>query len=314
MRYRVLITAPYFQAVLQRFTPEFNRRGIEPIVPNVAERLSEDELLPLVKDIDGAICGDDAFTDRVLEKANRLRVISKWGTGIDSIDRESCRRRGIEVCNTPNAFTEPVADTTLGYMLSLVRRLHIMTRDMKDGMWVKVPGRSLAECTVGLIGLGNIGRAVAKRLSVFGARILGSDPVLPPQSFIEEHRIEMVDKHHLLEGSDLVSLHCDLNPTSIHIIDRNALESMRTGSCLINTARGKLVDEPALIAALQTGKLAGAALDVFEHEPLPPDSPLRRMPEVLLAPHNSNSSPKAWEHVHSHTLENLIRYLDRPLQ
>src|SRR5262245_15082244 len=133
MRRRVLVSAPYFQPVVSQFVPTFEQYGMDLVIPTVNERLSEDELLPLVSDIDGAICGDDAFTDRGLARAARLRVISKWGTGIDSIDQESCKRRGIAVCNTPNAFSEPVADTTLGYMLSFVRHLHVMTSEMRSG-------------------------------------------------------------------------------------------------------------------------------------------------------------------------------------
>jgi D-3-phosphoglycerate dehydrogenase len=311
MTYRVLITAPYFQPVYPQFAETFRRHRIDVSLPLVEERLSEEQLLPLVSDIDGAICGDDAYTERVLAGAPKLRVICKWGTGIDSIDQGSCRRRGIKVCNTPNAFSEPVADTTVGYMLSFVRQLHAMTADMRSGRWVKISSRTLAECTIGLIGVGNVGRAVARRLVGFDARILAHDPVVPPASFLEACRVEMVDKSRLFGESDIVSLHCDLNPTSFHILDRAAFASMRSGSFLINTARGKLVDEPALVDALQEGGLAGAALDVFEDEPLPANSHLLRIPNVMLAPHNANSSPRAWEHVHKRTVENLIDNLVR---
>jgi D-3-phosphoglycerate dehydrogenase len=236
-------------------------------------------------------------------------VISKWGTGIDSIDRESCKRRGIAVCNTPNAFSEPVADTTLGYILSFARNLHSMTAAMRAGQWVKIPGRTLRESTVGLIGIGNIGQAVARRLVGFGSRVLGHDPVAPPASFVSECKIEMVELNRLLAESDFVSLHCDLNPSSFHIISADALHKMKPGAFLVNTARGKLVDEAALVQALLAGKLAGAGMDVFEVEPLPLDSPLLRMSNVLMAAHNSNSSPVAWERVHRNTVDNLFRHL-----
>jgi D-3-phosphoglycerate dehydrogenase len=298
--------------VIASFLDTFDRHGIRFTAPPVEERLSEAQLLPLVSDIDGAICGDDAFTDRVLSHAPRLRVISKWGTGIDSIDRESCRRRGIAVRNTPNAFTEPVSDTTLGYMLSWSRQLHRMAAEMRSGRWFKIPGRTLGESTVGLIGVGNIGRAVAKRLVPFGARTLAYDPVPPPADILEPLGVALVDKARLLAECDIVSLHCDLNPTSFHAIDAAAVAGMKTGAFLINTARGPIVDEPALVEGLQSSKLGGAALDVFEDEPLPPASPLRGMPNVLLAPHNSNSSPRAWEHVHRRTVQNLIDVLVKP--
>ena len=309
MKYRVLITAPYFQPVVSKFRDVFSKHDIETVVPPVEERLSAQQLLPLVSDVDGAICGDDQYTDEVLSRASKLRVIAKWGTGIDSIDLESCRRRGIKVCNTPNAFTEPVADTTLGYILCFARQLHVVSEEMRAGRWFKVPGRAVRECTIGVIGMGNIGRAVTKRLASFGARILGNDPIVPPASLLDAHRVEMVDKRRLLAESDIVTLHCDLNPSSFHIIDRPALQTMRDGSYLINTARGKLIHESALVQALENGHLAGAALDVFEVEPLPVNSPLRRMAKVLLSPHNSNSSPEAWDYVHRNTVNSLLQSL-----
>jgi D-3-phosphoglycerate dehydrogenase len=309
MTYRVLITAPYFQPVAHRFSETFGRYEIEPLLPPVIERLSAEQIIPLIAEIDGVICGDDAYTEEVLGYAPRLRVISKWGTGIDSIDLEACRRRGIAVCNTPNAFSEAVADSTMGYILFFVRQLHNLSHDMGSGRWVKRGAPSLGECSVGLIGLGNVGQAVGKRLAPFGARILGTDPVLPPASFLSSYQVKMVEKKELLAESDVVSLHCDLNPTSFRIIDQGALERMHPNSYLINTARGKLVEEAALVVALQRGRLAGAALDVFEEEPLPASSPLRSVPNVFLAPHNANSSPQAWERVHRRTVENLIRHL-----
>lgn len=304
MNRRVLISAPYFQPVIERFRNEFEKRGLEMVIPIVHERLTENELLDLVGDIEGTVCGDDAYTDRVLQNAPRLKVISKWGTGIDSIDRESCKRRGIAVCNTPNAFSEPVADTTVGYMLMFARNLHSMTDAMRAGKWVKLPSRTLRESTVGLIGVGNIGRTVARRLEGFGARVLGNDPVVPP-----EFKGEMVELDQLLAESDFVSLHCDLNPSSFHIINAATLQKMKPEAFLVNTARGKLIDEAALVQALLAGRIAGAALDVFEVEPLPLDSPLLRMSNVLLAAHNSNSSPVAWERVHRNTVDNLFRHL-----
>jgi len=307
--HRVLITAPYFQPVLPRFIRTFENNGIELVVPEVRERLSAEELMPLVGDIDGAICGDDGFTKAVLDHACRLRVISKWGTGVDSIDRDECMKRGIAVCNTPNAFSEPVADTTLGYILCLLRELSRLSCDVRGGVWTKHPAPALSECVIGLIGIGNVGRAVARRLAPFGARILASDPIAPPEPFRQECRVEMVEKRWLLEQSDVVSLHCDLNPSSLHIIDAEALSLMKPTGFLVNTARGRLVDEGALAKALERKIIAGAALDVFEVEPLPAHSPLCSMENVLLSSHNANSSPGAWERVHHNTVQNLLAHL-----
>ncbi|MGB9899073.1 phosphoglycerate dehydrogenase, partial [Thermanaerothrix sp.] len=262
---------------------------------------------------DGALCGDDRFSARVLEACSpRLKVISKWGTGIDSIDRAAATRLGIQVCNTPNAFTLPVADTVMGYILAFARQLPWMDRALKSGGWEKLLARSLSECTLGVIGVGNIGKAVLRRARAFGMKLLGNDIVPIAPDFIAEFGVEMTTLRDLLERSDFVSLNCDLNPTSYHLINAETLGWMKPTAVLINTARGPVVDEPALIEALRSGRIAGAALDVFEVEPLPLDSPLRRMENVLLAAHNANASPAAWERVHWNTLRNLFAGLELP--
>lgn len=309
MRWKVLLSAPYMQSVVERFRPYFEENGIELFVPPVNERLEEADLLPIMGDIDGVICGDDRFTARVLDASPKLKVISKWGTGIDSIDREACAQRGIAVRNTPNAFSEPVADTVLGYMLCFARNLPFMDKHMKAGVWHKINGRTLAECTLGVIGVGDVGKAVVRRASAFGMTILGNDPITPPADFLQAHAVQMVSLHDLLAQADFISVNCDLNPTSHHLINEATLAQCQPHAVLINTARGPIVKELALIQALQAGKLAGACLDVFEHEPLPKDSPLMQMDNVLIAPHNSNSSPRAWERVHHNTIKNLLDVL-----
>jgi len=308
----VLFTAPYMIPVLDRFRPVFERHGIDLIMPEkLQERLEEADLLQYAGRFDGTICGDDKYTPRVLEAcAPRLKVISKWGTGVDSIDAQACARLGIRLCRTPNAFTMPVTDSVMGYMLAFVRRQPWLDREMKSGRWNKLPGLTLSECTLGVIGVGTIGKTVARRARAFGMEVLGNDIVEIDPVFIAETGIEMTDLPSLLARSDFVSLHCDLNPTSRHLINSDTLAHLKPGAVLINTARGPVVDEPALIGVLQSKRLAGAALDVFEIEPLPSNSPLLKMDNVMLAPHNANSSPAAWERVHHNTIRNLLEGLD----
>ena len=310
MKWKVLVSAPYIQPVVDHFLPLFEANNIELVLPSVVERLSEEDLLQWVGDIDGAICGDDPFTERVLSVAPRLKVISKWGTGIDSIDLAACNRLGIAVTNTPNAFSEPVADTVLGYILCFARNLLFMNQDMHSGIWCKRPGVSLRECTLGVIGVGNIGKCVVRRAIAFGMRVLGNDIANMPDEFLSETGVEMVSKEDLLCQADFVSLNCDLNSSSYHLISDHELSLMTPTAVIINTARGQIIDEPALIRALQERRIAGAALDVFEVEPLPEDSPLRRMDNVLLSPHNANSSPGAWDKVHYNTINNLLTVLN----
>jgi len=306
----ILFSAPYMLMSLERFRPVLEGYGLELITPEVHERLEEADLLKYAGQIDGAICGDDRFSASVLEAcAPRLKVISKWGTGVDSIDAAACARLGIKLCRTPNAFTLPVADSVMGYLLAFARRQPWMDKAMKAGLWQKIPGRALHECTLGIIGVGTIGKTLARRARAFGMNILGNDIVEIDHVFIAETAIQMTSLEALLSASDFVSVNCDLNPTSYHLINARTLGFMRREAFLINCARGPIVDETALVEALEAGRIAGAALDVFEVEPLPADCHLKRMDNVLLAPHNSNSSPAAWERVHRNTIKNLIEGL-----
>jgi D-3-phosphoglycerate dehydrogenase len=309
----ILFTAPYMLPFKDRFIPILEHFGCKVIIPKVHERLNEEEILAYAGKFDATICGDDRYSSRVLDKcAPRLKVISKWGTGIDSIDKKYAESLGIKVCNTPNAFTLPVADSVLGYMLAFARLHPWMDRAMKNGEWNKIPGRSLSDCTLGVVGVGNIGKAVLCRARGFGMKLLGNDIIPIPPDFLAENGVEMTDLKTLLNRSDFISINCTLNPTSLHLINEKELKLVRPNAVIINTARGPIIEETALIAALQHRKLAGAALDVFEVEPLPDDSPLKKMDNVMLAPHNSNSSPSAWERVHWNTILNLLNGLSIP--
>ena len=311
MKWRVLVTAPYMQPVIDRFRPVFEKHHIEVILPPVRERLEEEDLLKWMHNIDGVISGDDRFTEQVLTSARKLKVISKWGTGIDSIDQDACKKLGIAVRNTPNAFSEAVADTVIGYMLCFARNLPWMDRAMKAGSWEKIAGRSLGECVLGVIGVGNVGKTLVRRAIGHGMKVLGNDLVEMPGDFLSSTGIEMISKEALLRQADFVSINCDLNPTSYHLMDSERFSQMKSSAVIINSARGPIIEEKALVDALREGKIAGAALDVFELEPLPEESPLRTMNNVLLAPHNANSSPKAWERVHESTIRHLIEELEK---
>jgi len=307
----ILVSAPYILPIIDRFKPLFKRHNIELLIaPDVQERLDENDLLRYAGKFDGAICGDDSYSARVLEAClPRLKVISKWGTGIDSIDQDAAARLGVKILRTLNAFTLPASDTVLGYVLAFARRQPWMDRAMKSGQWKKIPGRSLSECTLGVIGVGRIGRAVIRRARAFGMRLVGNDIIEIDPDFIIENGVEMVDLNDLLASADFISLNCDLNPTSHHLINAQTLGMMKPTAVLINTSRGPIIDEKALIDALENGIIAGAALDVFEIEPLPKTSPLKKMDNVMLAPHNANSSPTAWERVHWNTVRNLLQEL-----
>lgn len=309
MKWKVLVSAPYFLPVIREYGERLAEEGIELVAADVRERLEEEELLPLVADIDGAICGDDRFTDRVMAAAPKLKVISKWGTGIDSIDSEAAARRCIKVCRTPNAFSEPVGDTVLGYVLSFARKFREMDAAIRGGEWRKPPLVALNERVLGVIGVGDCGKAVVRRAIGFGMRVLGTDIRDISGDFIEETGIEMVSLEVLLAESDFISLNCDLNPTSYHLMNDDTFALVKPGAYVINTGRGPTVEEAALVKALENGGVAGAALDVFEDEPLPRSSRLREFTDCYFAPHNANSSPGAWRRVHESTVSQLVEAL-----
>jgi D-3-phosphoglycerate dehydrogenase / 2-oxoglutarate reductase len=307
MKYKVLVTAPYLQPIVENYRTIFASHQIETVVPYLNEKLCEAELLQCIGDIDGIIAGNDEITEKVLLAGKKLKVVSKWGTGIDGIDKEAAARLGIAVRNTPNAFTDPVADTVLNYILCLARGTMDLNEKMHHGVWEKRVGFALHECTLGVIGMGNIGKAVVKRAQAFGMKVLGNDI----KEIKEMPSDFMVPLDRLLKESDFVSLNCDLNPTSRHLINEETLALMKPSTYLINTSRGPVVDEKALIGALENKKIAGAALDVFENEPLSEDNPLKKMPNVILSPHNANAGKAAWEKVHLSTIQNLVEELEK---
>ena len=228
------------------------------------------------------------------------------GTGVDGIDLARARECGVTVSNTPAAFCDPVADTVMGYVLLFARRLDRMSEMVRVGRWERLPLLSLRECTLGIVGLGAIGRAVATRAAAFAMTAYGYDVHMPGERELADLRIVGRPLDALLSESDFITLHADLRPDNRHLIDERRLALMRPTAVLINTARGGLIDETALVAALRDGRLAGAALDVFEREPLPSRSPLRSLPNVYLSPHNANASVAAAERVHASTIQNLL--------
>ena len=304
MKYKILVTAPYLQLVIEDYRYIFDEHQIEIIMPSVKERISDEELLKYIKDVDGILCGNDRITERVLAEAKKLKVISKWGTGIDAIDKDAALKRGIPVKNTLNAFTDPVADTVLGLMLCFARNTIDLNEKMKQGIWSKQLGHALNEFTIGVIGIGNIGKAVIKRAKVFGMKVLAND-------IKEIPGYDLVSLERLLKESDFVSINCDLNPTSRYLINKERLALMKPTAYLINAARGPIVKEVDLIEALKNKGIAGAGLDVFEDEPLSNDNPLKKMSNVILSPHNANAGAAAWQKVHVNTIKNAIDELEK---
>jgi D-3-phosphoglycerate dehydrogenase len=305
-RLRVLVTCPQMQRTIEHFRDELDAAGIDIELPDVVQALSEDELVPIIGRYDGMIAGDDQITAKVIDAASRLRTIAKWGVGVDGIDQSAAEARGIVVTNTPGAFGDEVADVALSYVLLLARRVHEIDRSVRDGGWAKPVGMTLAGKTLGVIGLGSIGRATVRRGVAFGMEVLGYDPFEPSRGAAADLGAAPVALDELLAQSRFVVVCCPLTPENHHLIDSAALALMSRDAFLVNVARGPLVDEAALADALARGAIAGAALDVFEVEPLPADSPLRRFGGVILGSHNGSNTAEGTLRVSGIAVRNLI--------
>ena len=310
MKWNVLITCPQLQQTINLYRALFAEHGIEIELPHVVQKLSESKMLEIIDRFDGVIAGDDEFTARVLEKGKRLRVITKWGVGVDAIDIEAAKRLGIRVYNTPNVFSDEVADVVMGYIILLARQLHKLDHSVRNGDWIKIQGVSLRGKVLGVIGVGSIGRAVVRRAIAAGMSVVGYDVASIPSSFITETGLCPVEFEELLQTSDFISLNCSLTSSNWHMFGPREFALMKTGVYIVNTSRGALIDESSLIKALQEGKVAGAALDVFEDEPLSPNSPLRQFNNCIFGTHNSSNTYEAVMRVNELAICNLLEGLE----
>jgi D-3-phosphoglycerate dehydrogenase len=308
---RVLVTCRQMQNNIELFRRQFDERNIEIDMPTVVQQPSEEDLMAIIGNYDGMIAGDDPLTSRVLEKAERMRVISKWGVGVDGIDLERARELGITVTNTPGVFGDDVADVAAGYMVMLARQLHRIHESVRDGGWWKHEGRVLAGSTLGIAGFGSIGRAVARRGWGFGMSVVAHDPDANAFDSEEVGGVEAVSRDDLFRRSDFLVLCTPLSEHTRHMVDNRAFEQMRDGSFLVNVARGQLVDEPALVAALESGRIAAAALDVFEEEPLPAGSSLRAFPQCVFGSHNASNTAEGVVRASALAVDNLMAGLEK---
>jgi D-3-phosphoglycerate dehydrogenase len=309
MSFKILISAPYMHREKEKVTKMLEEYPFAVDWVPVEERLEESDLLPIIGKYHGILCGDDRITKEVIDEAKKLKVIVKWGTGIDSIDKEYAEKKNIPVMRTPNAFTEPVSDTTIGLMLNEVRGIARNHKVVTDGGWDKPQGYTLREKKVGIIGFGDIGQAVARKLIPFGTRVLVNDIKEIRDETVKECGAENATKEEIYKTCDIITLHTDLNPTSEFLLNSETFSKMEKKPYVINTARGPLIKEKDLVQALIDGKVSGVGIDVFEHEPLAEDNPLRRMENVTASCHNTNSSPLCWDNVHKNSLHMLAQKL-----
>ncbi|GAB4157259.1 MAG: hydroxyacid dehydrogenase [Planctomycetaceae bacterium] len=253
-------------------------------VENKAELFDEDKLIGHLSDCVASVAGSEPYTRKVIEACPELRVISRSGVGFDAIDLQACDEAGVAVTTTPGVNHHSVAEHAIAMLMAVARGFPELDRRVRENRWKRIAYPRIMGRTLGIVGLGWIGRAVAFRAVGLGMKVLAYEPY-PNQEFLEQWPVELTDLDDLLTRSDFVSLHCPMTPESHHLINAETLAKMKPTSILINTARGPLVDEAALYEALKSGQIRAAGLDVFEVEPLPEDSPLIGLDNVLLAGH-----------------------------
>jgi D-3-phosphoglycerate dehydrogenase len=289
---KILCTCPPMIRAIDSLKDELARRGAEVVCPEFKQTLSVGELLKLVPQHDGWIIGDDPATAEVFRagKDGRLRAAVKWGAGTDNVDFAGAVDCGFNVVNTPGTFGEEVSDVAIAYLIGLARDLFFVDREVRNGKWPKPPGTSLEGKTVGVVGYGHIGRATARKLNALGMTVVVYDPIVSTASVESATLAQWPEK---LGELDFLILACALTDKNKHMLDAGVFDRMRCGIRIINVSRGGLINQAALRHALDSGRVAGAALEVFEEEPPGSDEPLLRHPHCIFGSHNSSNTLEA---------------------
>lgn len=305
---KILITSRSFASISDKPIKMLTEKGYEIQRNNTGRPYEKEEMLKLIRDVDGIIIGIDELSAEIIEEANALKVISKYGIGVDNIDINMATNKKIIVTNTPTANVDAVADLTFGFILSLARRIPEADRKTKSGKWEKITGKSVWEKTLGIIGLGKIGRQVVKRAQGFKMNILVFD-LVKDEKFAQKYGVNYVNLEELLQKSDYITIHIPLNDATRNMVSYEELEKIKEGAFLINTSRGGIVNEQALYKALRNNKLRGAALDVYSNEP-PVESPLKELDNVIMTPHIGAYTEEAIENMSIQAAQNLIDVLE----
>ena len=306
---KVLVTCPPMLGLIDEFIPAFEAKGLECVPAKVTQVMTEGELKSIVPQMDGWIIGDDPATRAVVTAgvAGKLKAAVKWGVGVDNVDFPAFKDLGVPVDNTPGVFGGEVADVALTYAVGLARETYFIDREIrsKNG-WPKPSGISLAGRTVALVGFGDIGRQTAKRLIACGSRVIAYDPFFKPVDGIPVEQSVWPER---LGEADFLIFTCPLNAGTRGMFNASIVSLLKPGVRVINVARGPVILESVLIDALRSGVVHSAALDVFEVEPLPADSPLRSFDRCIFGSHNGSNSADAVRRVSHIAIEKIARFL-----
>ena len=301
---KVAITTSTFAEFSEEPLSMLASNNIAWVLNPYGRKLTEEEAIDLLQGCVGVAAGTEPLTARVMDGLPELKVISRCGTGMDNVDQKAARERGIAVCNTPMGPTLAVAELTLGYALDLMRQISRMDRELRSGTWKKRMGNTLQGKKLGVIGFGRIGSAVAELFASLGVEVAFSDLI------VASDRFSKMAVEELLAWADIISLHCTKDAGECSLLNMEQLRIMKPGSWIINASRGGLIDEGALYEMLQSGHLAGAAIDVFEREPY--DGPLKELDNVILTPHIGSYARESRIQMEIDTIKNLLSCLGYP--
>lgn len=305
--WRVLIGSRSFGQVFPEHIRQLEAAGCE-VVPNgVGRAYRASELATALVGIDAIITGTDELTAEIIKGADQLKTIAKHGIGIETIDMAAARARGIVVSATPQASSDSVADLTLALLLAAARKVVPAHLNTLSGGWKAYTGMELRDKVLGIVGLGRIGQQVCLRAQGFGMQVVAYDPYAN-SDFVASHGVKLVSLAELLASADVVTLHVPADQVACPLLGAAELATMKKGALLLNTARGALVDEQALAAALRSGQVGGAGIDAFENEP-PVGSPLLALENVVLTPHIGGRTYDGLRRMGEQTIENVVRAL-----
>lgn len=305
MAKKVLVTATNYSTYCSAAKALLEENGVEVIENPYGRPMTREELLTVVGDIDGVVVGVDTWNEEIFAHAPKLRAMARFGVGVDNIDLAAAKAHGIQVTNAKGMNSNPVAELTVGLILSTLRNVPAFNASIREGKWDRFMGRDLAGMTVGLLGFGDIAQRVAKKLSGFDVSICAYD-LYPNLEKARELNVEMVSMEETLHRADVVCMHLPSLPSTHHIMDARTFGMMKDGSYFINTARGALVDETALAQALRSGKLTAAAIDVFDQEPVRRDNPLFALPNLFATPHTAAETYDTYHNVGLATARQLL--------
>lgn len=308
--YKVLVTCPPMLGMFEQFIEPAKSLGIELIPAKTTQVLAEEELIKLLPKYDGWIIGDDPATKQVFEaaKSGKLKAAVKWGIGVDNVDFEACKALDIPITNTPNMFGSEVADVAIGYLLGLARQTFYIDREIRENYaWPKPAGMSLTGKTIGVVGYGDIGFNTAKRLMGFDVKVIAYDPGVEGSLGLDY--VERCSWPEKINELDYLIFTCSLNKHNYQMLNKDTLSQLKRGAQIINVARGPLIDESALVDSLLTGHIDAVALDVFEVEPLPQNSPLRKMPQCIFGSHNGSNTKEGVIRASHKAIEEISTFL-----